>query len=200
MTFGLKLLNEKPEMADPDTIIYVGDTIMVPKNAAVILKLNSYQISAIYLKGVTEFEVKSKYKIKTMGDIFEALISLREKIVSFGDTNEEFEIETNRANTSIKGTIVVVKDDGMTSSLKVLEGAAEFTDNATGKTVSVKRGLKFNLDYFVRLSSLFKKLPSKWLESMKFPVSLAVLPTGLSASELSLYEPQSLPSVVRSYD
>ncbi len=131
---------EKPEIADINTVIFVGDTIIVPKNAAVILKFNSFELSDIYLRGGTEFEVKSKFKVKTTGEILLRIGKDLSKWLSEENTNKKFEIETNRANTSIEGTIVVVKDDGIVSSLKVVEGEAEFKDNSTGQSVSLKAG------------------------------------------------------------
>jgi hypothetical protein len=131
--------SDKEEPADLNTVINVGDTIIAKKGGALV-KLNSYDDSELMLRPGTELTIKGKQKITTFG---EALLRLGKQLSDWSSsdyTNEDFEIETNRANTSIKGTIVVVKDDGNESSLKVIEGTAEFTDKTSGRTMLVNAG------------------------------------------------------------
>lgn len=132
---------EKTEIADQYTVINVGDTIIVPKNGyGVILKLNSYKASEFFLRAGTELKIREKQKVEAFGECF---LKLGDKIAEWftdEERNEDFGIETNRANTSIKGTIVVIKDDGETSCLKVIEGTAEFTSKLSGESVMVRTG------------------------------------------------------------
>jgi hypothetical protein len=132
--------SDDTEPADAKTVIYVGDTLIVKKGYGAIVDLNAYDASEFMLRPGTELTIRGKQKVSVFG---EALLRLGEhlgKWASEEDYNEEFGIETNRANTSITGTIVVIRDDGEESSLKVIEGTAEFTDKATGDTVRVKAG------------------------------------------------------------
>ncbi len=52
----------------------------------------------------------------------------------------ELPIEMSQAVCGIKGTIFVLEDDGMISTLKVIEGKVGFTSKATGESVDVGAG------------------------------------------------------------
>ena len=58
----------------------------------------------------------------------------------FNKEYDSFEMQMAKLSAKLKGTTVVVKEDGETSSIKVIEGAAEVTDIKTGKTVEIGEG------------------------------------------------------------
>ena len=58
----------------------------------------------------------------------------------FNKEYDSFEMQMAKLSAKLKGTTVVVKEDGETSSIKVIEGVAEVTDIQTGKTIEVNAG------------------------------------------------------------
>ena len=58
----------------------------------------------------------------------------------FNKEYDSFEMQMAKLSAKLKGTTVVVKEDGETSSIKVIEGVAEVTDIQTGKTVEISEG------------------------------------------------------------
>ena len=56
------------------------------------------------------------------------------------------DIEMSQAVAGIKGTILVLADDGATSTLKVIEGTVQFTSRVTGETQLVNAGEQMAAD------------------------------------------------------
>lgn len=130
--------SDKLVPADDSTVINFGDTIVIKKGFGAILNLD--EDSDMVLPPGSELTVLKKNRLKQFG---EAMLRLGKGIKNWfsGDEAKEgFEIETRRANTSITGTVLVINDDGSKCSLKVIEGVAEFTDKASGRTVTVRAG------------------------------------------------------------
>ncbi len=132
--------SQKTEFADSQTVLYVGDTLIVPDKGAATVRLNSYHASSFFLRPGTRLTIKAKQNVFVFGEVLLNLGNAVSEWLSHEDYSEEFEMDTQRANTSIQGTVVVLKDDGAQSTLKVLEGWAEFTDTAAGTSLVLRAG------------------------------------------------------------
>lgn len=74
--------------------------------------------------------------------IYGSLMTNVKKVLKEGT----MEIEMSQAVCGIKGTVLVLEDDGATSTLKVLEGSVEFTSRVTGETQMVNTGQMITAD------------------------------------------------------
>jgi len=129
------------EKVDQNTRINVGDTIVNPpwpQGRGVTIYPTDYSDSGIGLQPGTNFTVLEKTEIMTMGEFIYK--SQRNPKSGFDVKYDTFEMQLAKLNVKLKGTTVIIKEDGATSSVKVIGGLAEATDFKTGKTVEVGAG------------------------------------------------------------
>lgn len=125
--------------ADEDSPINVGDTIVVPVGGkSVTIEQKGYGEHALFLQPGTNLTISEPAELLSFGEFLYKHVYDPKK-----GTNQQFdsfEMQLANLKVKLKGTRVVLKEDGTTSSIKVLEGAAEATDIKTGKTIDVNAG------------------------------------------------------------
>ena len=131
------------DILEPDTVIYVGDVIRTKRDGGVILSLAD----------MTTFVMKpeSQLIMNTESEEENKLIFLAGKVwtnVKKMVKDGSLEVEMGQACAGIKGTTFVLEEDGVTSTVKVLEGTVSFKPNngeelflTDGQMVAVANGV-----------------------------------------------------------
>lgn len=134
----------------PDDVIYVGDVIRTKREGGVVLSLAD----------MTTFEMKpeSELIMNTESEKENKLIFLAGKVwtnVKKMVKDGSLDVEMGQACMGIKGTTFVLEEDGVTSTLKVLEGTVSFKPNngeeliiTDGQMVSAIDGVAGEIAYF----------------------------------------------------
>ena len=127
------------EKVNEKTRINVGDTIVNPPDGKIItIYPTDWPESGIGLQPGTNFTISDKAQLLTMGEFIYK--STKDPKSGLNMQYDSFEMQMAKLSAKVKGTTVVVKEDGETSSIKVIEGVAEVTDIQTGKTVEISEG------------------------------------------------------------
>jgi len=127
------------EKVNEKTRINVGDTIVNPPDGKILtIYPTDWPESGIGLQPGTNFTISDKAQLLTMGEFIYK--STKDPKSGLNMQYDSFEMQLAKLGAKLKGTMVVVKEDGETSSIKVIEGAAEVTDIKTGKTVEIGEG------------------------------------------------------------
>lgn len=118
-----------------DSVLYVEDEVETRMRSGAILSLRDMttfvmgENSLIRIGGQSEAE--NRWKL-LFGHVWVNLCQIIE--------DGTMDIEMSQGVAGIKGTTLVVSDDGVTSSVKVFEGDVAFTSHATGASVMVSGG------------------------------------------------------------
>lgn len=126
-----------------DPVIYVGDTIIVPPGGSAQFYQGSGGpgeggdwAASIGLHGGSYLTVTDKAELVTFGEFFYNHSWQESANPKFDD----FQLQLAHLKVKLKGTGVVVKDDGQSSTVKVLEGAATCTGLDGARTVELVAG------------------------------------------------------------
>jgi hypothetical protein len=127
------------EKVNQNTIINVGDTLITPPGSGnAILYPKDDRESGIRLQPGTNFTITGPTNFLAYGEFLYKAI--HDPKSGFYEQFDSFEAQLARLKVKLKGTIVVFKEDGEYSSVKVLEGVAECTEIKTGKIVEINAG------------------------------------------------------------
>ncbi len=123
------------KLAKLDTPLPVGARVRTAEDSSCIIGFGD--MSTFVMKPETMIEINTPpgkdNKIQLIsGDVW---INFKKM---FKDGS--MDVQMNQAVAGIKGTTLVVSDDGQTSTLKVIEGSVELTAKAGGKTETVNAG------------------------------------------------------------
>jgi hypothetical protein len=151
------------DFAKMGMVLYLEDHIKTGPRSGAILSFKD--LSTYVMKADTEIILATPPEKETKLQLVIGNIMVNvNKMLKDGT----MEVTMNQAVSGIKGTIFVCEDDGVTSTLKVLEGSVEFIATADGKKEIVGTGEMISATakgLGVKTSFDVKKETDKWDES-----------------------------------
>ncbi|HNV68216.1 MAG TPA: FecR family protein [Candidatus Ozemobacteraceae bacterium] len=118
--------------------LHEGDIVKTGDTGEVVIRFATGAVARVLAK--SEYQLKER-KVATTGQnvVYTRLVT---GVAAFyvpkdAEAAKKFEVETERAVASIKGTTFKLADDGSTTTLSVGEGTVNFTAKAGGKSVDV---------------------------------------------------------------
>jgi hypothetical protein len=170
------------DFAELDMVICEGDHIMTKQDSGCIISLPD--MTTFHMKPnseliiVTRSEKENKLKL-----LAGKIIANVKKMIEDGS----MDVEMSEAVAGIKGTTFVVEENGVESTLKVLEGKVELTSNSGDKIlvtnsqkVSVKNGVVQKVEKF----SASKEL-EEWDEKTQLMVNKVLKEKGITLDSSS---------------
>ena len=127
--------------------LFEGDSVKTGDGAEAVIRFATGAVTRV-LAG-TEFELKERKMAQTnQQTVYTRLVK---GVAAFyvpknAENAKKFEVETERAVASIKGTIFKVEHNGNVTTLTVAEGTVAFSSKASGKAVDVAEFFKVTAD------------------------------------------------------
>lgn len=133
--------------AEVKTSLFEGDIVKTAAGGEAVIRFSTGAVARVLPD--TEFQIKER-KVTSTG---QAVVYTRlvKGVAAFYvpkdvEAAKKFEVETERAVASIKGTTFKLADDGTTTTLSVGEGIVSLTAKSDGKSVEVKDLYKIACD------------------------------------------------------
>ncbi len=133
--------------AEVKASLFEGDFVKTGAGAEVVIRFSTGAVTRVLPD--SEFQIKER-KVASTGQTV-VYTRLVKGVAAFYvpkdiEAAKKFEVETERAVASIKGTAFKLADDGTTTTLSVGEGVVGFTAKSDGKSVDVKELYKVICD------------------------------------------------------
>ncbi|MBF0408055.1 MAG: FecR domain-containing protein [Candidatus Riflebacteria bacterium] len=125
--------------ADPKTELFPGDVVRTSKDSEALIRFRTGAVTRVLAE--SEFMLKElKFAANEMGTVYTKLAKgIAYFYVPKGSTEaKKFEVETERAIASIKGTTFKVSDDGNFTTLSVASGVVNLAAKSDGKSIDVE--------------------------------------------------------------